>query len=668
MNPDFSGSVENEVVELRARIGRIEEALRRRGVVLDDQPVAAQAGLAQSIATEPVAAQPVDTGQAPRTEPVHASVYAPPQAAAYQQTASAESAFSTPMPAIGVSQLAPETPQAEQSLENRIGSQWFNRIGILAVLIAMAWFLKLAIDNHWIGPLGRVLIGLVAGAGLIAWSERFRNRGYSVFSYSLKAVGSGVLYLSLWAAFSLFHLMPSGAAFAAMILVTAFNGFMAWVQDAELLALYAIVGGFGTPLLLSTGENHEVALLSYLLLLDVAVLILVALRPWSRLLFGAYAGTALILGGWWIVYYSDAQFGRTAFFVTCFFLIFAFAPRLVRVKDEGSIHGWDALAVLALPVANASLGFIAFYALLSDDRAEWAGPWLAVAFAAFYLLLLRLPAKGRLKASPPPLESLHLAAAVVFLTIAIPLKAKGRGLTVGWLAEGAALLWVAERVRSLLLRVLALGCLVLGLFSLLVVNTQVSTTPIFNARFGSYCVGIGVFAFVAWLAANARKQEGPEPALDWSAIAVGSALIVNALILIAVSLEIYSFWQSRNWSGNWQGLEARQAMAVEQAVEAHRIYAQFSYSAWFMLFGAILLGVGFWRRSAFLRWQALVLLAVSVGKVFLVDMSELSQGYRILSFLGLGVLLLAVSFVYQRDWLNLRGPKHAEIEQKGPAT
>jgi uncharacterized membrane protein len=84
------------------------------------------------------------------------------------------------------------------------------------------------------------------------------------------------------------------------------------------------------------------------------------------------------------------------------------------------------------------------------------------------------------------------------------------------------------------------------------------------------------------------------------------------------------------------------------------MYAQFTYSAWFMLFGAMLLCLGFWRRSAFLRWQALVLLAVTIGKVFLFDMSQLSQGYRILSFLGLGALLLAVSFVYQRDWLNLR--------------
>jgi uncharacterized membrane protein len=52
-----------------------------------------------------------------------------------------------------------------------------------------------------------------------------------------------------------------------------------------------------------------------------------------------------------------------------------------------------------------------------------------------------------------------------------------------------------------------------------------------------------------------------------------------------------------------------------------------------------------------------LLLAATIAKVFLIDISQLSQGFRILSFIGLGVLLLAVSFVYQRDWLNLRGRK-----------
>ena len=531
------------------------------------------------------------------------------------------------------------------SLESRIGSQWFNRIGILAVLIGMAWFLKFAIDNHWIGPLGRVLIGLIAGVGLIVWSERFRSRGYSGFSYSLKALGSGILYLSLWAAFSLFHLIPAAVAFAAMIVVTAFNGFMSWSQDSELLALYAIVGGLSIPVLVSTGENSEVTLFSYLLLLDIAVLVLVALRPWSRLLFGAFTGTVLFVFAWWVTFYSPAQSGRTAFFIGCFFVIFAVAPRLVRVnlEDESRVSGWDNLALVLLPISNAALGFIAFYEIFDPSGSIWAGPWLAVGFAAFYLLLLRLPAGGRLHQSPAILSALHLTAAVVFLSIAIPLKAHGRWLTIGWLTEGTALLWFSRRIHSPLLRGLAVICLLLGLSALLVVNPPASTMPLLNERFATYCVGIAAFTLVFVMARKAQLNESEPGELSWHTLAAAAVLVVNALTLVAIGWEIHSYWWFRQWQGN------------SRLMHDYRMYAQFTYSAFFMVFGAILLGVGFWRRSAYLRWQALVLLAVAIGKVFLVDVSELSQGYRILSFIGLGALLLGVSFVYQRDLLNLRG-------------
>ena len=74
--------------------------------------------------------------------------------------------------------------------------------------------------------------------------------------------------------------------------------------------------------------------------------------------------------------------------------------------------------------------------LFSSTTQYWAAPWIAVAFAAFYLLLMRLPAQGVLQANSPALSGLHLAAAVVFLTIAIPLKTHGRWMTIGWLVEG----------------------------------------------------------------------------------------------------------------------------------------------------------------------------------------------------------------------------------------
>ena len=314
MDPDNLGSVEEQLRELRSRVQILEDTLRDRGS-------------APWVGEGTPSIHHVQSFAAPTAipSPEHVVVPAAPLQASYAPI---------PPPSFAGSVVG---KRDTRSLESRVGSQWFNRIGILAILIGMAWFLKFAIDNEWIGPLGRVVIGLIAGVAIIVWSERFRAKNFIGFSYSLKAVGTGILYLSLWASFSLYHLVPAPVAFIGMIAVTAFNGYLAWAQDAELLALYAIVGALGTPLLVSTGENHEVTLFAYLLLLDVTVLLLVILRPWSRLLFGAFLGTVIYFVGWWAEFYSQSQAGRTGFFLLCFFLIFAFAPRLVRtnVRESG---------------------------------------------------------------------------------------------------------------------------------------------------------------------------------------------------------------------------------------------------------------------------------------------------------------------------------------------
>src|SRR5215469_5112673 len=184
------------------------------------------------------------------------------------------------------------------SLERKIGQVWLNRIGIAAVLIGVAFFLEWAFQNGLIGPAGRVAIGLVAGIGLVVWSERFRRKNYVPFSYSLKAVGIGALYLSLWAASQVYSLIPTSAAFAAMIIVTAATLVMALAQNAELLAAFALAGGFTSPVLVSTGENHEIILFSYVCLLDLAVLVMAINKPWRRLLWGSFIGTQILFCGW----------------------------------------------------------------------------------------------------------------------------------------------------------------------------------------------------------------------------------------------------------------------------------------------------------------------------------------------------------------------------------
>ncbi len=115
------------------------------------------------------------------------------------------------------------------------------------MLVGLSYFLKLAIENNWIGASTRVAFGIVTGVALIVWSERFRRRSFTAFAYSMKAIGFGALYLSLGAAFQFYDLLPAAAAFVAMLLVTATLAAMSLRQDSGLLAAFALVGGFMTP-------------------------------------------------------------------------------------------------------------------------------------------------------------------------------------------------------------------------------------------------------------------------------------------------------------------------------------------------------------------------------------------------------------------------------------
>jgi uncharacterized membrane protein len=556
--------------------------------------------------------------------------------------------------------LAKHLPKEAGSLENRIGSQVFSRVGIVALLVAVTLFLKWAIDNHWIGQTGRVVAGLIAGAAVVVWSERFRRRRFLAFSYSLKAVGSGALYLSLWAAFQLYHLLPVSAALGAMILVTAWNAYMAWSQNSEILAAYALAGSFATPLLLSTGGNHEIFLFTYVLVIDVAAVALVLLKGWPRLLLGVFPATVAYFIGWYAEFFGAFNVGNpvgiTTVFIVLFFAVFVVPSIRSRRGEHGDSRGDSRIKEILLPLADAAFVALALYSVLEDSHQHDLLPWVAVVLGAIYLGLMRLP-QTRVT------SAVHLSLAVVFLTIAIPLKASGHWITVGWLAEGAALLWVSARLsgtsQGLLqepapaevhrtLRRLAIVALMLGFCGLLVqpfwLDSQIESAFL-NSRFATALFGILALAVSAGIALHASQPED-EGTPSWMSIAGGSIIALNLVAIISCVRELDTEWHPLY--GNPEA-DLKKSLAV---------------SAFLMLYGAALLTIGFWKRSAFIRWQALILLVFTIGKTFLYDTRNLSQGYRVLSFLGLGALLMTVSFAYQKDWLALR-EHEAEVLKNG---
>ena len=404
--------------------------------------------------------------------------------------------------------------------------------------------------------------------------------------------------------------MPAGVAFAAMIAVTAFNGLLAWAQDSELLALYAIAGGLITPMLVSTGGNHEITLFSYLLVLDLAVLVLVALRPWSRLLFVAFGGHGNFCSRLVVYFLLARQAPRTAFFLCCFFLIFSLAPRLVHAPlDEsggcaaGMRWPWwccrcqrgSQLSGLLLPALSRR------WSTGRRRGSQWPLPRIICADAA--------SGTGRFAR-----RTRHASLAASRYGHCLP----GHGRSAqnagpwddDWLAAGGRGAVVAGRPRAVVLvRAFALICLVLGLGALLAVNPPAATRPFLNERFGTYCVAIAVFAFVAWLATRyARRGDSRR----------GDAL-ANLAARAAARRECAH--PAGRELGDPQLLVVFALARRLQLMHDYRMYAQFTYSAFFMLFGAALLAAG----SGGVGVSALAgagAAGVIIAKVFLVDMSS----------------------------------------------
>jgi len=229
-----------------------------------------------------------------------------------------------------------------------------------------------------------------------------------------------------------------------------------------------------------------------------------------------------------------------------------------------------------------------------------------------------------------------VAIAIAFLTIAIPLKLDAQWITIGWLVESAALLWISVRTETDFLRYLAVAALTLGIIRLLFYDQFHTETLLFNARFATYAVAIAVLGGIAiYGEGHASEQE-----MVFIRVAVVG---VNLLALIALTWEASDYFN-------------RQLTSSVSVIPNYRQFSlarDFSYSAIWLIYGAALMTIGFRQRSAFARWQSLLLIAFTIGKVFFYDVSQLGGSYRILSFIGLGAVLLGISFIYQRDWLKL---------------
>jgi uncharacterized membrane protein len=504
-------------------------------------------------------------------------------------------------------------------LESLIAGRWFNRIGIVALLIAVSYFLKLAFDNNWIGQSGRVAIGVLLGALMLPWSQWLLGKGYSYFSEGIAALGEATLFLSVWAGCQYYTLYSRDVGFAAMIAITAVMAAVAIGRNSQRIAVLSLVGGLFTPILASSGKDLQVVLFTYLILLGVGALVITWKKDWKALAPIAFVGTQIYFWGWYSEFFhSTSPLERTVLFATLFYFLYSVLP-IARAMRRLAVGELDVAVILLNTFAYSGTLFVLLW---PDDK--WPLTLLFLALAGGHVAIARLlPAPSEGESATARL--LFAGLALTFLTLAIPIRLEGKWITLSFSVEGALLVWTGFRSMSDFLR--QSGYLLLAISALRLLFVPPDGGPfLLNARFGAYVVLIACFGVALWAARTHETTVAGQERMEIGILAVA----INVYALIALSTEFWDYFGKTN-------------TALDAALAQH-----LSLSILWTAYASALLFWGVQNKSALLRWQSLVLFGLVVGKVFLYDLSFLERAYRIFSFFVLGAVLLGVSFLYQR--------------------
>jgi uncharacterized membrane protein len=230
--------------------------------------------------------------------PVAPPVPAPTPAVAQPPAPTAPAAPPPAPPAVPTFRVSPPQPPSKGfDWENIISVRAFAWLGGIAFFLGAALFLQYSIQRGLISPAMRVAIGLLVGSAALVWGDSLRARSLWA-GQATSGAGVAVLYASFFAAHTRYQLIGTTVTFGAMALVTVVAGLLAVRRKAFILAVLGLIGGFLTPYLLATKEDHPIGLLAYVLLLDVGILAVARKRAWAELPLLGLAGSAMLYAGW----------------------------------------------------------------------------------------------------------------------------------------------------------------------------------------------------------------------------------------------------------------------------------------------------------------------------------------------------------------------------------
>jgi uncharacterized membrane protein len=460
------------------------------------------AGLERSAAGAPVTESraPVAESRAPAPQPE--PQFEPQPAPRY----TAPAPKPKPKPEAKPPSVRPAVPQWWEKL---LGGNLVVKVGILVLFCGVAFLFKYAYDRIHV-PIELRLTGVAAGAIVllaVGWRLRHTRAGYALV---LQGGGVGLLYLVIFAAFRMFHVLPGLPAFVLLAGVAVASALLSVLQNSLALAAVGVTGGFLAPVLASTGQGSHVMLFSYYAVLNAGIVAIAWAKAWRVLNILGFGFTFAIGSLWGAQYYRPDFFATTEPFLLLFFAMYLAIPilfarqRAVELKDYV-----DGTLVFGVPVVAFGLQT----ALVRDM--QYGAAYSALGLALIYLAL----ASALFRRAGPPLRLLvesYIALSLAFGTLAIPLAFEGRLTSAAWALEGAAVVWIAMRQGRLLARLfgylLQFGA---GAAFLWDIGKGYSATPVLNGFYlGSVLLTLAAFFCGAYIHRHPERLRPEEKVLS----------------------------------------------------------------------------------------------------------------------------------------------------------
>jgi len=368
------------------------------------------------------------------------------------------------------------------SVEFAIASQWLLRVGIMLVVIGVGFFLKYSIDNGLLSPWARVALSVAAGLMMLIAGTRILGGTFHIMGQGLLGGGIASLYFSAFSAANFYHLITMPIAFGAMILVTALSGFIAVRFHSKLTAVLGVIGGYGTPVMLSTGVVNFPGLYGYMLVLGVGVLGICALKRWPLLNYLSFLGNFILVSGSLRDYQSSEHFWQVMPFLVAFFTLFSTMVFVYNLFNRAKSNLLDVLMLFL----NAGVFFCLSYWLIEKSYGEKWVAAVTLGLAAFYIAHVWYSLVRRVLDRELTISFTALSA--FFLAVTVPLLLSQEWITVSWAVQAYVMLWVAGKLNSEFLRHVAycLYLIVLGRFIFLDLPSQYGKASLANLPVSEY--------------------------------------------------------------------------------------------------------------------------------------------------------------------------------------